>query len=238
MEQKEKKIRKLTYKFENPYNSCEKIYFCEETNRYYTLIPYTPYSDQLATCTPSKGYYEADCPVKAGLLYEIGGKVVETQKDGEIIDQLKKEEYDNKEMIFFVLKPEFAACYENEFFTTANLLPKLYDYMKPEHFEEKTFKRQDVECCFGRWYQKKRDVKFVVGQQYSHEMLYGGHVDAKVSSISDDRQKVIFTEYWTSEDTGHTESADTEYPISVDQNGNEYVVVWEYKSQEGRVYAK
>lgn len=149
-------MRILTYKFPNPYNSCEEIYIDRDTVRHYSLIPYTPYSKQLCTCTPYKGYYEADCPVKAGLTYLLDDEEITTGENGEIVDQAKRDAYLNKEMEFFRIKPEFLQQPNYEQFDTNRLFPKLYDYMAPAHFDKCTFKRKDVCCLMGAWYLQRR----------------------------------------------------------------------------------
>lgn len=149
-------MKKLTYKFQNPHNSCEEVYVCKETGRYYTLLPVTPYSKQLCTCVPHKGYYEADCPVKSGLTYIINGKKVTTEDDGEIIDHAEKEKYENREMRFYRMKPEFATHPNYEIFSANRLFLKLYDYMNPEHFDQISRKRKDVYCIMSCWYESNK----------------------------------------------------------------------------------
>ena len=149
-------MKELVYKFQNPHNSCEAVYKHPETGRYYTLIPYTPYSHQLCTCTPCRGYYEADCPVKAGLSYSIDGHKIITEANGEIIDHAKKEEYENREMTFYKVKPEFCHLPNYQFLGDRQLLLKLHDYMKPEHFDKVTYRRKDVYCLMGFWYPNVR----------------------------------------------------------------------------------
>lgn len=147
-------MKELIYKFQNPYNSCEEIHYHLETKRYYVLMPYTPYSKKLCTCTPCRGYYEADCPVKAGLEYIINGQRVVTEGEGEIINHLMKEEYENQELAFYQLKPEFQCIPNYQFLSDRRLLPKLYDYMDPAHFSKVTHKRKEVYCMMGFWYLK------------------------------------------------------------------------------------
>lgn len=238
MESSNQHVRKLTFKFPNPYNSCDKIYYCAENKRYYSLIPYTKYSMQLCTCTPSKGYYEADCPVKAGLQYEIDGKVVTTEENGELIDYALKEEYENQVLEFFVLKKEFEPLYEKEWFSSENLLPRLFDYMKPEHFEKTSFKRKEVFCILGRWYREKpKKRKFAVGQHYHFSMLYGGIVNAVVEAVSNNPNEVTLVESWIAEDTGEEAKDHSKYLIKTEENGNEFIVIWTYKGKEGILYA-
>ena len=145
-------MKELIYKFQNPYNSCEEILYCKETGQYYNLLPCTPYSKTLCTCTPSQGYYEADCPVRAGLSYKIHGEVVTTETDGEIIDYQKKTEYEDREMTFYRVKPEYAALPNYETFGKCQVFQRLYDYMDPNHFDQITLKRKDVTCMLGSWY--------------------------------------------------------------------------------------
>ena len=149
-------MRELTYKFQNPYNSCEEVHYCKETGRHYILMPHTPYSKQLCTCTPSHGYYEADCPVNSGLTYIINGELVTTEGDGEIIDHQKKDEYENRELVFYRVKPEFATLPNYADFSHNRIFQMLYCYMKPEHFDRITLKRKDVYCIMGGWYIKRR----------------------------------------------------------------------------------
>ena len=148
-------MKELVYKFQNPHNSCEEVHYCPETKRYYILMPHTPYSQQLCTCTPSRGYYEADCPVRSGLTYRINGQVVTTEASGEIIDYAKKESYENADCTFFRVKLEFADNPNYEWLSGGRLVQKLFDYMLPEHFEQVTYKRKDVYCMMGAWYPRE-----------------------------------------------------------------------------------
>ena len=145
-------MRELAYRFPNPHNSCEEVYYCYENKRYYVLLPLTPYSKQLCTCTPYRGYYEADSPVRAGLEYLINGEKVVTEGEGEIVDHVKKEAYENKEISFFRIKPEFMDLPNYEIFSRDRLFLKPYDYMKPEHLEQMTLRRKDVCCFMGGWH--------------------------------------------------------------------------------------
>lgn len=151
-------MKELIYKFPNPHNVCEDVYYCTETNRYYILMPYMPYSKQLCTCTHYQSYYEADGPVRAGLSYLINGNVVTTEGDGEIVDYVKKEEYENREMVFFKLKDEYSDLSNYQWIEANRVLQRLHDYMDPNHFEEITCKRKDVYCMMGGWFLKKDNV--------------------------------------------------------------------------------
>lgn len=148
-------MKELVYRFQNPYNSCEEVHCCRETGRYYILMPSTPYSMKLCTCTPYRGYYEADCPVKAGLTYLINGKKVTTEADGEIVDYAKKEAYENKELTFYQVKPEHKDDPNYAIFSDGRLFRKLFDYMNPEHFTQVVKKRKEVYCLMGGWYTKE-----------------------------------------------------------------------------------
>lgn len=145
-------MKELVYKFQNPHNSCEEVHYCPETKRYYILMPHTPYSRQLCTCTPSKGYYEADCPVRSGLAYLINGTVVTTGENGEIVDDVKKEIYENTQYSFFRVKPEYADLPNYEWLSGGRMVQRLFDYMDPAHFDQVTYKRKDVYCMMGAWY--------------------------------------------------------------------------------------
>lgn len=148
-------MKELFYRFQNPYNSCEAVLKCRETKQHYILMPHTPYSYVLCTCTPYRGYYEADCPVKAGLNFIIDGHQVTTEAGGEIVDHAKKEAYENKEFTFYQMKPEHADNPNYENFSSERLFLKLFDYMKPEHFDQITLRRKDVYCLMGGWYRKE-----------------------------------------------------------------------------------
>ena len=148
-------MKELIYKFPNPHNSCEDVYYCKETKQYYVLLPYTPYSKQLCTCSRHKGYFEADCPVSAGLSYKINDEVVTTGRNGEIVDDVKKKEvHENKEMTFFRIKPEYANLPNYEVFPTNRLFLSLYEWMNPMHFDVVVYKRKEVYCMMGFWYKK------------------------------------------------------------------------------------
>lgn len=148
-------VRTLVYRFQNPYNSCEEVHYCRETKRHYILMPHTPYSKKLCTCTPYHGYFEADCPVKAGLTYIIHGEQITTEADGEIIDYAKKEEYENREITFYQIKPEYMHLPNYEIFSPNRLFMEPYSYMLPEHLSPVTLKRKDVYCLMGGWYRNE-----------------------------------------------------------------------------------
>lgn len=138
---------KLVFKFINPANSCEKIYYCEESKKYYNLQPHTNYSSVLCTCSPSGGYYEADTPVKAGLVYNIDGEIVITGEGGEIVNEEQKEIYFNQELIFYRIKEEFINLQDYNNYTSNThifLFVNLFEWMNKEHFEQVTYKRKDV----------------------------------------------------------------------------------------------
>lgn len=147
-------MKELIYKFQNPHNSCEEVHYHPETDRYYILIPYTAYSQQLCTCMPYRGYYEADCPVKAGLAYCINGQKIITAGDGEIIDHTKKAEYENRELTFYQVKSDFSHLPNYQFLSHQQLIPSLFEYMDPAHFIQATYKRKEVYCMMGFWYLK------------------------------------------------------------------------------------
>ena len=147
-------MKELAYKFQNPHNSCEAVYYCRETKQYYVLLPFTPYSKQLCTCSHHKGYFEADCPVRAGLSYKLGDTEVTTEENGEIIDYAKKAEFESQEKTFFRVKPEYASLPDYERFGGNRLFEQLYEYMNPEHFNRVVYRRGDVFCMMGGWYKK------------------------------------------------------------------------------------
>lgn len=139
-------IKELVYKFQNPYNSCEKVYFHKETNKYYILQPSQNKGEQcLLTCTPSGGYYEADCPIREGLSYIIDGETVTTLKDGMVRNEEVYQQWQNEELVCYKIKEEFRNI-ENYFrsFNIDALLIRPYDYILPEHLDQITVKRKDV----------------------------------------------------------------------------------------------
>lgn len=139
-------MKKLIYKFDNPYNNCEKVLFCEENKRYYILQPSQNKGEQiLYSCTPSNGYFEAECHIKEGLTYNIDGKVVTTLKDGVIRDEEAYQSWQNEELTLYKIKDEYKDI-ENYYksFDVNSLLTKLYDYIQPEHAEKIIVKRKEV----------------------------------------------------------------------------------------------
>lgn len=76
--------------------------------------------------------------------------------------------------------------------------------------------------------------QFKVGDEVSYSMLYGGSVDAEVVKVTS--RSITLREKWTAEDTGDEVSAGTEYELHKDEEGREYIVVWKYRGEEGRVY--
>lgn len=78
--------------------------------------------------------------------------------------------------------------------------------------------------------------KFTEGMQVRFSMLYGGTVTAKVTKVTD--TQITLTESWIAEDTLETVSEDTVYDKQVDENGNEYIITWEYYDHKGTVYGE
>ena len=77
-------------------------------------------------------------------------------------------------------------------------------------------------------------VSFEVGDMFEREGLYGGSYDCKV--VARKGNKISVKETWVAEDTGKNVSAVTTYDVQVDDEG-EYIVIWEYSGEEGRIYA-
>lgn len=149
-------MKYLTYKFDNPYCSCEKVLYCKETNRYYILQPCQNKGEQrLLTCSPSGGYYEADTPVREGLTYDIDGEIVTTLEEGIIRDDDIYNAWQNEEFELYRIKDEYKNIdnYRLSFNVDA-LLPRLYDYIDPEHTEKIIVKRKDVYRFFNYYYFK------------------------------------------------------------------------------------
>jgi hypothetical protein len=78
--------------------------------------------------------------------------------------------------------------------------------------------------------------KFETGQRVSYSMLYGGRVTAIVSNVTD--EEVVLTESWFAEDMLETVSEDTTYQKYTNEDGDEYIVIWEYKGEVGRLYGE
>lgn len=76
--------------------------------------------------------------------------------------------------------------------------------------------------------------RFEVGMQVSFSMLYGGTVSATVTRVL--KTKVELTESWIAEDTGDTVTDKTSYKKRIDADGNESIVIWEYKGHECIIY--
>lgn len=143
-------MKELIFKFKNPYCSSEDVLFHKETKRYYILQPVSEYDVRLLTCTPHKGYYEADCPVKAGLTYLIHGNVVTTREDGIIRNEERYLLYMETEIEVYQVKDEFKDIPNNSRFKDT-LLTYLHSYLDPNHFDKLTVKRKDV-CRMGDKY--------------------------------------------------------------------------------------
>lgn len=77
-------------------------------------------------------------------------------------------------------------------------------------------------------------ISFEVGDMFEREGLYGGSYDCKV--VARKGNKISVQETWVAEDTGKNVSAITTYDVQVDDEG-EYIVIWKYSSEEGRIYA-
>ena len=147
-------MKELTYLFQNPNNSCEEIYICKETKVYYALLPYTPYSKQLCTCSHYRGFFEADCPVKAGMKYILKGSEILTHANGEVIDYRKKNVWENEEKTYYFIKPEFLHHPNYELFSPDRLFAKPYEYMQPEHMGCVTLKNKEVLWFMNGYYRK------------------------------------------------------------------------------------
>ena len=150
-----KEIRVLSYKFQNPYCSCESVYINKKTNRYYILQPCQNKGEQrLLTCYPSRGYYEADSPVRAGLQYEIEGKVVTTLEEGIIRDEEVYNEWQNEELSLYRLKEEYKTDERYEC-VSSGMISKLYDWCEPDYFEKVVVKRKQIERIFNKYYMRE-----------------------------------------------------------------------------------
>ena len=78
--------------------------------------------------------------------------------------------------------------------------------------------------------------KFRVGMTVSFSMLYGGIVTATVSKVTE--TEVTLTESWIAEDTWETVSKDMTYKKFVNENNEEYIVVWEYYEHKCIIYGE
>ena len=78
--------------------------------------------------------------------------------------------------------------------------------------------------------------KFTEGMQFRFSMLYGGAVTAKVTKVTD--TEITLTESWLAEDTLEMVSEDTVYEKKLDDNGDEYIVIWEYYDHKCTVYGE
>ena len=78
--------------------------------------------------------------------------------------------------------------------------------------------------------------KFTEVYKVTFSMLYGGMVTATVTKVT--ATEVTLTESWIAEDTMETVSEDTVYEKRVDDEGNEYIVIWEYYDHKGTVYGE
>ena len=77
--------------------------------------------------------------------------------------------------------------------------------------------------------------KFQVGHLYSGAMLYGGYVNYRIESRTEDT--VTATEYHVSEDTGDiVYDGEHTFPIQI-IDGSEAFKIWEYRGHEGYLYA-
>jgi hypothetical protein len=145
-EMEESMITDLIYRHENPHNSCEKVYQDAITKRFYVVQPGQLKCDRIIyTCTPSKGYFEADCPLKSGLTFVLDGEAVTTMAEGLIRNEKAYQAYQEEELKLWRIKPEYKSIdnYYRSFDVNA-LLTRLYGYINPEHAEQITVKRKEV----------------------------------------------------------------------------------------------
>ena len=77
--------------------------------------------------------------------------------------------------------------------------------------------------------------KFQVGHLYSGPMLYGGYVNYRIESRTDDT--VTATEYHVSEDTGDiVYDGEHTFPLEIIDDCEAFKI-WEYRGHEGYLYA-
>ena len=78
--------------------------------------------------------------------------------------------------------------------------------------------------------------KFEVGQKLFATGLFGDASEYNVVSVTD--TTVTFSHSHISEDDGlRVEDGEISFDILVDHNSDEYVVIWTYHGEEGRLYA-
>lgn len=76
--------------------------------------------------------------------------------------------------------------------------------------------------------------KFQVGDVLEYSGLYGGSYTSKITDIKGD--KIYVETSWTSEDTGDTVTDKDTFSIEKDPDGNDCIIVWEYRGNYGYVY--
>lgn len=78
--------------------------------------------------------------------------------------------------------------------------------------------------------------KFEVGQKLFSAGLFGCETEYNVVSVTD--TTVTFSHSHVSEDDGlRVEDGEISFDIFNDESGDEYVVIWTYHGEEGRLYA-
>lgn len=158
---------------------------------------------------------------------------------GEGKDKLK-----NVKMIKYLVAnpvyPPYYAPKENPFKEYSNVVGPMYDGKK--HGSYQIHNRYETQELYDTIFEsavnndKSFDSNnvFEIGDMFEFTGLYGGSYDCKIVRRNNDT--VTVNQTWISEDTGKEISKTTKYDVHTDDKG-EYIVMWQYRDEEGKVYA-
>lgn len=158
---------------------------------------------------------------------------------GEGKDKLK-----NVKMIKYLVAnpvyPPYYAPEENPFKEYSNVVGPMYDGRK--HGSYQIHNRYETQELYDTLFESavnndksfNSNNVFEIGDMFEFTGLYGGSYDCKI--VGRNKDIVTVNQTWISEDTGKEISKTTKYDVHTDDEG-EYIVIWQYRNEEGKVYA-
>ena len=158
---------------------------------------------------------------------------------GEGKDKLK-----NVKMIKYLVAnpvyPPYYAPKENPFKEYSNVVGPMYDGRKHGSYQiHNRYETQELydtifESAVNNGKSFDSNNVFEIGDMFEFTGLYGGSYDCKI--VRRNKDTVTVNQTWISEDTGKEISKTTKYNVHTDDEG-EYIVMWQYRDEEGKVYA-
>lgn len=158
---------------------------------------------------------------------------------GEGKDKLK-----NVKMIKYLVAnpvyPPYYAPKENPFKEYSNVVGPMYDgrkhgpYQIHDRYETQELYDTIFESAVNNDKSFDSNNVFEIGDMFEFTGLYGGSYDCKI--VGRNNNVVTVNQTWISEDTGKEISKTTKYDVHTDDEG-EYIIIWQYRDEEGKVYA-